>query len=168
MCVSLSVYVTACAFPSHLPKSLRLLTKEYRSEREVPVSLKERGRWVLVFVLEASACYQGSSPFIRHQGTPVESPGSHTLSSLSVTDCLFMLLVLVQLEQRQEGWVEKLEFLSCSALPRFMGVSCRLCPRQQGISVPGAHTFQSEYLFCYRAIWLSGFNSVMFQKCGCP
>lgn len=32
MCVSLPVYVILCAFPSHLPKSLSPLTKEYRSK----------------------------------------------------------------------------------------------------------------------------------------
>lgn len=52
---------------------------------------------------------------------PVESPGSQTSSSLSAMDSLFMLMVLVQLEQRKEGWVEKLEFLSCSALPEICG-----------------------------------------------
>lgn len=51
--------------------------------------------------------------------------GNQTSSSLSVMDILFILVVLVWLEQRGEGWVENLEFLLCSALSRFTVVSCR-------------------------------------------
>lgn len=155
MCVSLSVYVISCAFHSHLPKSLSLLTKEYRSESEVPVSLKERGRWV-----RERACLCWSINVLPAQVTFHQTPGNSQWSLLEVrlplvsqswTPCSCWWFWYSCSRERKAG-LKNWSFSRVLHFPRFMCVSCRLCPRQQGISVPGAHTLQSGHLFCYRAI----------------